>query len=160
MYMCDWRTADLIARNQGAWYSNARSRCAGIGRLFSAKWGLMVRLLLVVATSLLIVLGELLMKQGMQRVGTLRLDVGQLVQAISEWRVSLGLLLVLSGLLTWLGVISRWQLSYAYPLLSFNYILVVLLSWWFLGETLTMGKVVGTIIIMIGIMIVMRGGQA
>jgi drug/metabolite transporter (DMT)-like permease len=114
----------------------------------------MQRLLLVIGICGLTVLGELLMRQGMWRSGALRPTASQLARALRQWRVLLGLALAGVALVTWLLVITPWQLSYAFSLMSLTYILVVLLAWWFLGETLTLGKGFGTAFIILGMWLV------
>lgn len=51
----------------------------------------------------------------------------------------------------WLVVISRWELSYAYPLVSLGYVLAILYGVFLLHETLTMPKLLGCVLIMAGI---------
>jgi drug/metabolite transporter (DMT)-like permease len=50
-------------------------------------------------------------------------------------------------------VLSRVPLSYAYPLLALNYVLVVAISAWFLGESVSAQRWVGVGVIMLGFLI-------
>ncbi len=61
--------------------------------------------------------------------------------------------LVLYGISTLIYVttLQKIPLSVAYPLISIGYIFVLLLSYFFLGETLSLGKILGTVIIIIGV---------
>ncbi|AFM42748.1 EamA-like transporter family [Desulfosporosinus acidiphilus SJ4] len=51
----------------------------------------------------------------------------------------------------WLVVISRWELSYAYPLVSLGYVLVIIYGTFILHEHLTLPKILGSILILAGI---------
>jgi multidrug transporter EmrE-like cation transporter len=47
--------------------------------------------------------------------------------------------------------LSRLDLSYAYPLIAFSYVMVAILSWWLLGESLPAMRVVGLAVVLIGV---------
>jgi multidrug transporter EmrE-like cation transporter len=53
----------------------------------------------------------------------------------------------------WIMVLSRVPLSYAYPLLALNYVLVVAVSAWFLGESVPAQRWIGVGVIMLGFVI-------
>lgn len=61
----------------------------------------------------LTVTGELLLKAGMNQVGEFSASFDTLIRTFTEWRVVLGFILIFSGALFWLGVISRVDLSFA-----------------------------------------------
>ena len=52
--------------------------------------------------------------------------------------------------LAWMAAMTRFELSYAYPFTSLNFVAVLVLSVWLLGEQLTVQKVVGIGLIMLG----------
>ncbi len=116
-------------------------------------------LLLVVAISFS-VCGELLLKYGVNRVGVLSLNPSELptvlLQVFSTPAIVGGFGLIFTGSLFWLAVISRVPLSFAYPLLSSSYILVVFASWLLLGESLTAYRIVGVLIICTGVAVIYR----
>ncbi len=105
-------------------------------------------------------IGELLLKAGMNRVGVLHLSPGQfiptLVRAFMDPYVFGGFALIFGGSIFWLAVISRVQLSWAYPMLSLGYVFVVLLSWWFLNEAITPLRLLGVFVIVAGVFLVSR----
>ena len=105
-------------------------------------------------------LGQLCMKQGMSEIGavTLRLSevlpiLGRLLQGAF---VPLGILLYAVSMISWLVVLSRVELSYAYPMISLGYVAVVLLSYLVLHEPLSAAKLVGVGVICIGVLILSR----
>jgi drug/metabolite transporter (DMT)-like permease len=53
----------------------------------------------------------------------------------------------------WLVVISRWELSYAYPLVALGYVLAILYGAFLLHETITLPKIMGSLLILAGISI-------
>lgn len=59
----------------------------------------------------------------------------------------------------WLVVISRWQLSFAYPMVALGYVLVITYGSVFLQEALTLPKIIGSIFILLGISILGIFGQ-
>ena len=72
--------------------------------------------------------------------------------------------LVLSGFVSavfasiaWIAAISEFELSYAYPFMSLNFVVVMILSLIFFGENLNGYKIFGLMIICIGVLIVSKG---
>lgn len=119
--------------------------------------------LLIIASSLTVV-GEVLLKLGMNavsaRVGAFSLSPEVLWATFTDWRVIAGFALVFGGALFWLGVISRVNLSFAYPLLALNYVLILIPSRLFLGELITPTKLVGAIIVVIGVIVITWGAAS
>lgn len=72
--------------------------------------------------------------------------------------------LVLSGFISavlasvaWIAAISKFELSYAYPFMSLNFVIVVLLSLFLFRETMNLYKVFGLLLICFGLWIVTKG---
>lgn len=106
----------------------------------------------------LTVTGEVLLKLGMNRV---RVDVGAFTAAVpvllrtfTEWRVILGFVLIFSGALFWLGVISRADFSFAYPLLALSYVIALLPAYFVIGEQITLNRIIGALIVVVGAIII------
>ncbi len=70
--------------------------------------------------------------------------------------VMLGLLLYALGALAWIAVLSRVDLSVAYPFLALNFLLVTLSSQFLLGETVPAMRWLGVLVICSGILLVAR----
>lgn len=117
---------------------------------------------LLLAACVLTVIGEVLLKLGIEqvntRVGAFSLSPAVLWTTFTEWRVVLGFALVFGGALFWLGVISRVDLSFAYPLLALNYVIVLLPSRLLLHEAITPTKIVGALIVVAGVIVITWGG--
>ena len=67
-----------------------------------------------------------------------------------------GLLLYGVGALSWIAVLARMDLSYAYPFLALNFVLITLVSVFLLGETVPLMRWVGVLILVAGIVVVAR----
>ena len=116
--------------------------------------------LLMVAISLTVV-GELLLKNGMNRHGELNVSLSTLVPTAVKLFTSPfvvgGFVFVFSGALFWLSVLSRWPLSLAYPLLSISYILGVGLAVLLFKEKVTWVQILGVLVIVVGVTLVSAG---
>jgi drug/metabolite transporter (DMT)-like permease len=60
----------------------------------------------------------------------------------------------IGGSIFWLSVISRVPLSLAYPMLGIGYVLIAVESWIFLGEGFHWLRVVGSVVVGIGVALV------
>ncbi|MCS6888381.1 MAG: EamA family transporter [Chloroflexus sp.] len=118
-------------------------------------------LTLLLTASALTVTGEVLLKIGINHVtthvGAFSLEPRVLWATFTDWRVILGFALVFGGAIFWLGVISRVDLSFAYPLLALNYVIIMIPSRVLLNEPITMMRLVGAIIIVIGVIVITWG---
>ncbi len=116
---------------------------------------------LLVVACVLTVAGEVLLKLGVARVGeqvgAFSLDPQVLWATFTDWRVILGFALVFGGALFWLGVISRVQLSFAYPLLALNYLILLIPARFILDEPITVTRIVGAVIIVFGVIVITWG---
>lgn len=119
-------------------------------------------MVLILVAVLLGVVGQLLLKMGITQVGTLAFgsDLAGLIQL--GLRV-FGNLKVLGGFaayglssLFWIVVLSKVDLSLAYPMLALNYVLVPLTAWLFLGEQVPTLRWLGAGVVIIGVVIISR----
>lgn len=122
----------------------------------------MVKSLILIFTSVgLAVAGQLLLKVGMNRVDShLTLNLNSFftffLSALTNSQVLLGLFLYFCSAIVWLIVLSRVELSFAYPLLGLSYVLVVLASKFILKEEVMPLRWVGSVIIFLGVFLVSR----
>jgi drug/metabolite transporter (DMT)-like permease len=58
------------------------------------------------------------------------------------------------GALLWLKVLSRVELSLAYPLVSLAFVVVAVLSWLVLGEHLSATRILGISSIVVGVVLI------
>lgn len=110
---------------------------------------------LLIVAIILSNIGEVLLKIGVDRVGAITLDPQTLIRALMQWQVIAGFALLFSGSLFWLAVISRTNLSIAYPLLAIGYVLVALFAFFVLKEPMSLTRWVGIAAIMGGVVLVL-----
>ena len=55
--------------------------------------------------------------------------------------------------LAYLFVLSRLDVSYVYPMVAFNYVLVTFLAWLLLHEAVPWGRVAGLFIVCVGVLV-------
>lgn len=72
--------------------------------------------------------------------------------------VLIGLVLYGVGALAWIAVLGRLDLSYAYPFLALNFVLITLASRIVLGESIPWQRWLGILVICVGIILVARSG--
>lgn len=106
------------------------------------------------------VAGQLLLKVGMSQMGSLEISMAAvpsivLRMATSPWVVG-GLFVYVSGIFFWLLALNRVDLSYAYPFASLSYVLIFFSSWLMLGERISLSRVMGMIVICLGVVLVAR----
>ncbi|MBT4879398.1 MAG: EamA family transporter [Alphaproteobacteria bacterium] len=105
-------------------------------------------------------LAQLLLKQGMLRIGHFEfvavniLPVGIKV-AKSPFIVG-GIACYVLSVVIWILALARVEVSYAYPLLSVGYIFTAIAAYYFLGENLSWIRVFGIFTIMLGVYCVAR----
>lgn len=58
--------------------------------------------------------------------------------------------------LFWMAAMTKFQITEAYPFMSLAPAIVFVLGIWLLGETFTWGKVIGLVLIIIGVIITVK----
>lgn len=116
-------------------------------------------LILILASVTMGVTGQLCLKAGMSQVGALTVDgVASLVQ--TTWRVLstplvlVGLTCYVLGAAFWLIVLSKLELSLAYPMLALTYVLIPLAAQFILGEQVPGLRWLGVGLIFAGVLVV------
>jgi drug/metabolite transporter (DMT)-like permease len=67
-----------------------------------------------------------------------------------------GLVCFAGSILLWLGVLSRMPVSAAYPMASLGYVVAAASGFVFLGETVTLTRALGLLLICFGVFVVAR----
>ena len=60
------------------------------------------------------------------------------------------------GHLLWIKVLSKVELSYAYPMVSLGYVLVMIFSYFLFKENITPLRIAGVLFIILGVVLVAR----
>lgn len=58
--------------------------------------------------------------------------------------------------LTWMAALKEFELSKAYPFMSLSFVFVLILSYWIFKETISVQRIVGSILIIVGILLVSK----
>ena len=75
---------------------------------------------------------------------------------LNPWIVTSLLSTFLAGI-SWILAMTRFEISYAFPFVSLNYVLILVASVIVFNESFTVTKLVGSIIIVIGIVVIAKG---
>lgn len=107
---------------------------------------------------------QLALKQGMRNIGyfDFRLDsFGRVLLAVATSPYILaGLSCYIFSVAVWLLVLSRVEVSYAYPLLSIGYIVTAFAGWYFFNESMGVMRWAGIIVICLGVWLIVSFRQA
>ncbi|RSE87526.1 EamA family transporter [Achromobacter denitrificans] len=117
--------------------------------------------LYILATIGFTVYGQLILKWRIAQFGQLPADFSEKI------RFLFGLLLdpaIFSGFvaaflasLAWMAAMTKFELSHAYPFMSLNFVVVLMLSGWLLSEPITAQKAIGVGLIVLGTIVAARG---
>lgn len=114
--------------------------------------------LLIFLSVLIGVAGQLLMKHGVTQIGEVS-SLGALNfllrAALSPWIVG-GIIAYVIGTIFWLFILSKVNVSYAYPMLSLGYVLLLFFAAFFLGEQVSPIRYAGVILIVLGVFLITR----
>ena len=117
--------------------------------------------ILLILNVLLTVIGQILMKQGMIKVGRIDgslIDVApKLIQAFTNPFVIGGISIYGFTTMLWLVILSRVKLSIAYPMLSLGYIFSIFFAWLLFKESMPKTRILGAMIICLGVYLVTSG---
>ena len=73
---------------------------------------------------------------------------------ISTPQIILGLLCFGVSLILWIVILSRTDVSYAYPFVALGICLTILAGWFFFNESLSMLRIIGVVIVVAGVITV------
>lgn len=117
--------------------------------------------LLIFASILLSVCGQYVLKVGAKQLGQVGVeDAGRaatvaFAAATNPYLIG-GLAFYGLGAITWIMVLTRVPLSWAYPILALNQVLILLVAALFLGEQVSAMRWGGVLLIITGVFLVSR----
>ncbi len=114
----------------------------------------------VMATILLTVYGQLVIKWRVTNVGPMPADTTARLLFLarfvfSPWVISSYTAAFVASL-CWMGAMRQLALSYAYPFTSLSFVLVLILSALLFRESVTVAKALGMVFIIVGIIVASR----
>lgn len=116
-------------------------------------------LYLILISVFLGALGQILVKYGAVNLQLNFIGVGlfkSLGSILTNLPVMLGIFSYGISFLLWIKVLSKVELSYAYPMVSLGYVLVMIFSYFIFKENFSLLRVVGVIFIIIGVILVAK----
>ena len=122
--------------------------------------GMNIAIIYILISVVASIIGQLLLKVGMNKMGSLTLSANQFL--LTSWKMAtnpyvfIGLAIYLAGTVFWLAALSRVDLSYAYPFASLSYVVMLVASWMMFDEKITLGRLIGTVVIGIGVFLISR----
>jgi len=118
----------------------------------------MMIFLLILLGVFLNVFAQLLLKAGMTQIGHFEFTLANTMpigmKVIANPPIITGLFLYVVSVGVWLLVLSRTQVSFAYPMLSIGYIVNAIAAYYFFGEPLSSIRMLGIFIIITGVYLV------
>ncbi|MFH1709919.1 MAG: EamA family transporter [bacterium] len=118
----------------------------------------MVNFLLLFVSISLAIMGQLLMKQGMIMFGKFPVTqlLSKVLPMVFQPYVFLGILCFSVSSIFWLVVLSRIDLSMAYPLVSIAYVVTAIFSYFIFKENITIIRWLGIITICLGVFLISK----
>ena len=119
----------------------------------------MEALILVLVSVLLGVFGQLSLKQGMKNIGTFEVKYlfsNRIFELIKEKFIIVGVAMYSIAFFLWLVVLSKAELSFAYPMLAIGYVLIAIFSKLFFNENVTALRFLAVVLISIGIFLLLK----
>ena len=113
---------------------------------------------LIFISVLLGAVGQLLIKKGMMVYG--KVGVAQiwseLIRVFLVPYVFIGFICFVTSAILWLSVISKNEISFAYPMVSLGYILILIVSIFWFNEAVTWVRFLGVVLICLGVIAITR----
>ncbi len=115
----------------------------------------------VLGTIFFTVYGQVILKWRIGQLGALPATLDQkirfLLSLLLDPAIFSGFVAAFLASLCWMAAMTKFQLGHAYPFMSLNFVIVLLLSAWLLHEPLTSQKIIGVGLIVLGTIIAARG---
>ena len=118
-------------------------------------------MLLIVANVAMTSFAQIVLKAGMGTPEVVRALAGGFrlpalaTVFLNPW-VVIGLSLYGGAAVVWLLVLSRVEVSLAYPFVGLGFVMTMLLAWGFLGESVTVTRIAGTLLIAVGVLVLAK----
>lgn len=113
---------------------------------------------IIIASVILNCVAQLFMRKGMLCVGEVGLSniLSNLWPMVTNLWLWGALLSYAVSIVLWMIVLSRVQVSYAYPFLSIGYIFAAIAGYYFFNENLDFYRISGIIVICVGVYLISR----
>lgn len=117
-----------------------------------------MNILLILISVLLNCAAQLCMRKGMLIVG--EVGVNNMIQNIGYMISNLWLWLAMScyalSIIIWMAVLSKVEVSFAYPFLSIGYVVAAIAGYCLFNESISITRIMGILVICIGVFLISR----
>lgn len=118
---------------------------------------MLYKMLLILSSVSLNAFAQLFIRKGMLKFGDVKLGLDQLLKLVvavfTNGYLLAGMFCYGISILLWMAVLSKVNVSFAYPFSSIGYILATVLAYFWLQEPLTPQKIAGILVICAGAVI-------
>lgn len=94
---------------------------------------------------------QIFIKKGMMSLGPLSLSADFILKGLVNFHLWMGMFCYGISVLSWMVVLSKVNVSVAYPFLSLGFILSAVIAYYAFGEPLTLYKIIGIALICAGL---------
>ena len=119
---------------------------------------------LILTGVLLNAAAQLLLKAGANRVGPVEIQLHALTGAARDLAFSApivaGIACYAVSVMVWVIALTRVEVSLAYPMLSIGYVVNAIAAWMLFGEQLTPLRMIGILVIILGVYLLAASGRA
>lgn len=131
----------------------SKSRSVAVSRAFEHIY--------ILSTIFFTVYSQLVMRWQVGLAGNLPTDpAGKmgfiLTLLLNPWVIS-GVISTFFAGVSWMLAMTRFEIGYAYPFVSLNYVIVVVASVVLFNESLNPSRLIGTALVILGIIIISKG---
>ena len=108
-------------------------------------------------------IGQILLKSGMRQIGEISslrqlFNFNTLFSIFTNLYILAGLFCYVVSMVLWLGVLSRANVSFVYPLASLGYVVTAIAAIFFLKETIVPFQWLGILLVVGGCILILRSG--
>lgn len=118
----------------------------------------MEKIIIILLSVLLNCAAQLFIRKGMLIIG--EIGVSKLISNLSNMICNLWLWTAMVcyavSILLWMAVLSKVEVSFAYPFLSIGYVVAAIIGWQLFGESLSLTRIVGILVICVGVYLISR----
>ena len=117
--------------------------------------------LFILATIVFTVYSQMIMRWQVSSAGPLPNGIFEKVTyvwslLINPW-VFTGIMATFFAGVSWMLTMTRFEISYAFPFVSLNYIIILMAGFLLFNESLSFEKVLGCFFVILGILVIARG---
>lgn len=117
---------------------------------------------LILLAIIINVTAQMLLKTGMQRIGYFEFTSANVLpiglKIATSLPILLGMCCYVVSVVVWMMVLSRTEVSLAYPLSSLGYVLTAVTAYFLLGENVSLERMLGICVIIFGVYLISRTG--